>query len=150
MYDKEQDLDRLVRKLDSDAIVFVRGRFYKVSKDANNDVVVEDKYWTPRQLVIYEETLKWDNVCLTGALGSGKTLIAMSKIVWMLERDPVGTLVCFWVVTSRKGDDINLALFKKVRTAVISSVSKKVSSQVNVDDVLDCRFVGTEYSNVRL
>ena len=39
-----------------------------------------------------------------------------------------------------------MALFDKVRTSVKLSLSKEVRSQVNVDEVLDCRIVGEEYT----
>ena len=119
------------------------GRFFKISKE-KDQLVVKDQYWTARQLAVLEKTLKSDRVLLTGALGSGKTLIAICRIVAAIERDPKHTLVLYWVVSYRAGDGKDMKLFDKIRSAVASSLSGKCKN-VDLNAVLDCRFIGETY-----
>ena len=151
LYDKERDLDKLVSKLKRDAVVFVKdlgketGRFFKISKDGDQ-VIVKDHYWTVRQRGVLGKTLKSERVLLTGALGSGKTLIAICRVVAAIERDPKKTLVLYWIVSARTGDGKDIKLFEKVRSAVAESLPVRLQDSLDLDEILDCRFVGRDYT----
>ena len=151
LYDKERDLDKLVSELKRDAVVFVKdvgketGRFFKISKGTDG-VIVKDHYWTVRQRGVLEKTLKSKRVLLTGALGSGKTLIAICRVVAAIERDPKKTLVLYWIVSARVGDGKDIKLFEKVRSAVAESLPVGLQGSLDLDEILDCRFVGINYT----
>ena len=104
---------------------------------------------TNRQIAVLEQTLGWDRVLLSGALGSGKTLICILKINAAIEAAPLTTKVLFWVVSCREGrQDEELKLFEKVRTAVGASLSKDLRKKLDMKEVIDCRFISEHRTEV--
>ena len=106
---------------------------------------IKDETLTARQIAVLEQTKDWNRVLLSGALGSGKTLICILKIIAAIEAAPLTTKVLFWVVSCREGQqDVELKLFEKVRTAVAQRVKVRKKSAkplsrviVEVNDLCD-------------
>ena len=153
LYEKERDLDKLVTDLNGNAVVFVRdlgketGRFFKISK-TQGQIVVKDEKWTNRQRAVLEKTLASKRVLLTGALGSGKTLITISRVIAAIKEDPDNTLVLYWIVSCRFGKGVDIKLFEKVRSAVASSLSEELRDRLDLGKIIDCRFIGEKWTEL--
>ena len=75
------------------------GKFCKISKQ-DKEMKIKDETLTPRQIAVLEQTLGRKRVLLSGALGSGKTLICILKMIAAIEADPLKTKILFWIVST--------------------------------------------------